>query len=64
MSGAGAFAAGAGPAGQDPQAPTTTTPVAVLPAAIFFDPATKNYPMNADGTFTAVHPVDAIVTQR
>jgi hypothetical protein len=64
MTGAGAFAAGAGPAGQDPQAPTSTPNVAPLPAAIFFDPATKNYPMNADGSFVSVHPVDAIVTQR
>jgi hypothetical protein len=64
MSGAGAFSAGAGPAGADPQAPSSTPAVAPLPAAIFFDPGTKNYPMNADGTFTAVHPVDAIVVQR
>jgi hypothetical protein len=31
---------------------------AVLPAAILFDLSTRTFPLNADGTFKAIHPVD------
>lgn len=59
--GAGDFAAGLGPFGHDPVGdPSTRTLVAPV-AAAFFDPSTRDYPLDANGRVVAIHPVDQAV---
>lgn len=60
MSGAGTFAAGVGSlAGSDPVAASSATTIALQkPAAVFYDPLTKQFPVRSDGTMVAIHPVD------
>ena len=56
--GAGSFGAGEGAAGEDiptpPDAPRNVTP----PAALLFDGRTRDFPLNAQGRYRRVHPVD------
>ncbi len=60
--GAGQFAAGSEPAGHDPvPAPSATVLLPKPIAAVFYDPATKNNPFNADGSLQEIHPVDQAV---
>jgi hypothetical protein len=56
--GAGAFGAGAGSAGFDPVSDPSESTVSSPPAAIYFDPATRDFRMGTDGRFVAVDPID------
>lgn len=64
MSGAGTFGAGIGSlAGSDPVAASSATTIALgSPQAVFFDPLTKTFPVRADGTMVAIHPIDQAAT--
>ncbi len=57
MPGAGTSGAGFGPAGFEPL-PTSGSVVSSAPAALLFDPNTRDFRKGADGRFVAVHPVD------
>jgi hypothetical protein len=55
--GAGSSPAGAAPAGADEAASAPAPRVVTLPAAILFDGASGDYPLDADGRYKALHPV-------
>jgi len=61
--GAGQFPA-QGPAGYDWAVPGAPRVVRTYPRALQFDPSTRRYVMNADGSMADVHPVDAQVVAR
>lgn len=56
--GIGAFGAGLGSAGFDPVTDPSQTNVSDAPAALFFDPSTRDFRMDSGGRFVSVHPVD------
>lgn len=56
--GAGAFGAGLGSAGFDPVADPSESNQSSPPAALFFDPNTRDFRLGADGRFVATDPVD------
>lgn len=56
--GAGDMLAGDGLAGDDSLLAPVEIPH-VRPAAIFFDGATRDWPLDADGHYIGIHPVDA-----
>ncbi len=56
--GAGAFPAGLGPAGADPVYVAGPVVPPVMPRALKFDPQTRRFIQNADGSMADVHPVD------
>jgi len=59
--GAGNFPAGFGPAGLDPL-PDPVPPRSVTPpAALRYDGATKDFPLDANGHYLGIHPVDQAV---
>ncbi len=56
--GAAQYPAGNGPAGEDPL-PALTAPRNVQPpAALLFDGASRAFPLDANGLYRAIHPVD------
>lgn len=61
MSGAGAYGAGIGPAGFDPIADPTAPRAVVAPAAILFQLNGRDFPLDANGLHTSIHPVDQVV---
>jgi hypothetical protein len=56
--GAGDFPAGVGPAGIDPPAAPTPPRSVVPPHALLFDGATRDVPLDDQGHYEGVHPVD------
>jgi len=56
--GAGAFGAGLGPAGFDPIADPTPARNVTPPRAILFQIAGTDYPLDDDGRYQDIHPVD------
>lgn len=56
--GAGSFPAGFGPAGADPVYVAGAVIPPVLPRALKFDPQTRRFVQNADGSMADIHPVD------
>jgi hypothetical protein len=55
--GAGDYAAGDGPAGDDVTAAVGPPRAVTLPAAIQYDGATGDYPLDANGRYISLHPV-------
>lgn len=56
--GAGAFGAGLGSAGFDPVQNPGQSPTSVAPSALFFNPAIRDFVMDAQGRYVTVHPID------
>lgn len=57
--GFGIFPLGGAPLGFDPvQDPPYRPPPRVLPAAIMFDMSNRTFPLDQDGRYLAMHPVD------
>lgn len=59
--GAGNFPAGAGPAGLDPLPPPSPPRDVSPPAALYFDGRTQGFPLDAQGRYVGIHPVDQAV---
>lgn len=59
--GAGDFPAGFGPCGMDPLPPPVPPRAVTPPAALRFDGATKDFLLDAEGHYLAIHPVDQAV---
>lgn len=65
----GDYAVGEGPFGFDPVVTSDPRPVGRAPAAQLYDAATRDFPLDSDGNFEAMHPVDqgvvlALATRR
>jgi hypothetical protein len=56
--GAGQFNAGEGLGGEDPLADPSPPRDVTPPAALLFDGATKAHPLDAQGRYQGIHPVD------
>lgn len=56
--GIGWFPAGFGPAGYDPVVPPNAPRDVRPPAALLFDGETRDFPLDANGFYREVHPVD------
>lgn len=56
--GIGWYAAGLGPAGYDPVVPPNAPRDVRPPAALLFDGETRDFPLDANGFYSEVHPVD------
>jgi len=54
----GDYGCGVGPCGFDPVVETVARAFARAPTAQEFDGATRDFPLEADGNFRALHPVD------
>lgn len=59
--GAGSFAAGLGLAGLDPLPPQNQPRNVSPPAALYFDGASKGFPLDSNGHYLSIHPVDQAV---
>ncbi len=59
--GAGMFPAGSGPSGLDPLAPPSPPRSVTPPAALYFDGQTQGFPLDAQGHYVGIHPVDQAV---
>lgn len=59
--GAGSFAAGLGLAGLDPLPPANPPRNVSPPAALYFDGASRGFPLDAQGHYLGIHPVDQAV---
>jgi hypothetical protein len=45
----------------DPLAPANDPIIAARPPALLFDPVTRDFPLDANGQYVPIHPVDAAV---
>ena len=59
--GAGSASAGATPAGIDPVAAPPPARDVKPPTALYYDGATRSFPLDADGHYQGIHPVDQAV---
>ena len=58
MSGLGTYLAGMGPMGYSPSVPPNAPRDVRPPAALYFDGQTRDFPLDENGFYREVHPVD------